>query len=116
LSGCGAGRGTRGLQSHNKDYFQYKRQAGRRVQYWLTLDNNRQRLNQTEGAKYTDESNITRWRQVILMNKMRNRWLMREWVQEWRQEDPGKCSADDKTDWCRRGLWHISCHFIYHHI
>jgi len=42
---------------------------------------------------------------VKLMNKTRNRWLMREWVQEGRQEDPGKCSADDKTGWCRRRLW-----------
>jgi len=32
------------------------------VQHRLTLDNDRQRLNQTEGPKYTDESNITRWK------------------------------------------------------
>jgi len=71
--------------------------------------NDRQRLNQTEGTKYKEESNMMRWKQVIQMMRTMHRWLMREWVQEWRQEDPGKCSADDRTDWCRRGLWRCNC-------
>jgi len=41
---------------------QEDRKTGTRVQHRLTLDNDRQRLNQTEGTKYTDESNITRWK------------------------------------------------------
>jgi len=59
----------------------------------------------TKGTKYTEESNIMGWKQVILMNETMNMRLMREWVQVCRREDLGKCSADDKTDWCRRGLW-----------
>jgi len=31
------------------------------VQHRLTLDIDRQRQNETEGLKYTEESNITRW-------------------------------------------------------
>jgi len=44
----------------------------------LTFDYDRQRQNETEGTKYTDESNIMEWKQVKQMIKTRNRWLMRE--------------------------------------
>jgi len=57
--------------------------------------NDWQRLNQTEGTKYKEESNIMMWKQVIQMMRMMHRCLMREWVQVWRQEDPGKCSEED---------------------
>jgi len=59
LSRSGAGCGTRGLQSNHKAFNIINRQEDRNTGATkLTLDNGRQRLNETEGTKYTDESNI----------------------------------------------------------
>jgi len=82
--------------------------TGRRAQTQCNIHIDWQRLTEWGTTKYKKESNIMRWRQVTQMMKTMYRWLMREWVQEWREEDPGKCSSDGKTDWCRRRTVTIS--------